>query len=504
MSATAFDNERYLKNQTQAILDRVGQANGRLYLEFGGKLIGDLHAARVLPGFDPDVKIRLLQQLQESADIIICIHAGDIERRKIRGDLGITYDNDALRLIDDLRNRGVEVTAVVITRFNGQPAALNFQENLERHGIKVYRHREIAGYPNNFAHIASPQGFGSTPYIEVTHPLVVVTGPGPNSGKMGTCLSQIYHEYSNGRNAFYAKFETFPVWNLPLNHPVNVAYEAATADLQDANALDSFHFEAYGKVAVNYNRDLQTFPLLRAMLTWITGSDSGYQSPTDMGVNCIAAGILDDAAVSEAARLEICRRYFRIRADFMTGHADEVTMTRIEEIVRKANIQPNERDVVKAARQMVEEGRQQKRGNDGVYCGAAIRLHDGKVITGKNSPLMHATSSMLLNAAKYLAKLPDSQHLLLPDIVESVAAFKDGLGAKRHAGLDVSETLIALVVSANRDMFAKRALDCLNEMQQCDVHLSHVPTPGDEAGLRRLQCNYTYDPEVASRMLYII
>lgn len=499
----AFDNDKYLAEQKKAIIQRVGDSNRRLYLEFGGKLIGDHHAARVLPGFDPNVKIRLLKELSDQADIIVCLHAGDIERKKIRADLGITYDNDALRLIDDLRNRQVDVTAVVITRFNGQPEAINFQKRLEKHGIKVFQHREITDYPKNFDFIVSEDGFGANPYIPVTHPLVVVTGPGPNSGKMGTCLSQIYHEYQQGRSAHYAKFETFPVWNLPLNHPVNIAYEAATADLQDANAIDSFHFEAYGRVAVNYNRDLQAFPLLRAMLTRITGSDGGYQSPTDMGVNCVAAGIIDDAAVCEAARTEIARRYFQYNAQHQLSQADDATMSRIEEIIRKANVNPNERDVVKAARNAADDCRAKGKGNQGVYCGAALKLHDGSIITGKNSPLMHAASSMILNAVKFLAKIPDSQHLLLPDIIESVANFKDGLGATRHAGLDVSETLITLVVSASRDVYAQRALACLSALHQCDMHLSHIPSPGDEAGLRRLGCSYTYDPVVPSKNLFL-
>lgn len=499
----AFDNDKYLAEQKKAIMQRVGDSNRRLYLEFGGKLVGDNHAARVLPGFDPNVKIRLLKELSDQADIIVCIHAGDIERKKIRADLGITYDNDALRLIDDLRNRQVEVTAVVITRFNGQPEAINFQKRLERHGIKVFQHREITDYPKNFDFIVSEDGFGANLYIPVTQPLVVVTGPGPSSGKMGTCLSQIYHEYQQGRKAHYAKFETFPVWNLPLNHPVNIAYEAATADLQDANAIDSFHFEAYGRVAVNYNRDLQAFPLLRAMLTRITGSDGGYQSPTDMGVNCVAAGIIDDAVVCAAARTEIARRYFQYNAQHQLSQADDATMSRIEEIIRKANVNPNERDVVKAARNAADDCRIMGKGNQGVYCGAALKLHDGTIITGKNSPLMHAASSMIINAVKILAKIPDSQHLLLPDIIESVANFKDGLGATRHAGLDVSETLITLVVSASRDIYAQRALACLNALHQCDMHLSHIPSPGDEAGLRRLGCSYTYDPIVPSKNLFL-
>ncbi|MDD4098679.1 MAG: DUF1846 family protein [Lentisphaeria bacterium] len=499
----AFDNERYLAQQKAAILTRVGSAGRRLYLEFGGKLIDDHHAARVLPGFDPNAKICLLQQLSEKADIILCIHAGDIVRKKIRGDFGITYDNDSLRLIDELRMRHVEVTAVVITRFSGEAAAIAFKQRLEKHGISVYVHGGIRDYPNNIDHVVSDRGFGANPFIPVTQPLVVVTGPGPNSGKMGTCLSQIYHEYRNGGQAYYAKFETFPVWNLPLSHPVNIAYEAATADLRDANAMDSFHYEAYRLAAVNYNRDLQAFPLLKAVLSKITGKECEYQSPTDMGVNCIASGIVDDAAVRQAAIQEIARRYFHCLADYNLGRGSEETMMRVEEIAGKAKIDPSARDVVQAARQAARDCEAQGKGNQGIYCAAALKLHDGKVVTGKNSTLMHAASSMILNAVKILAEVPDSQHLLLPDILESVANFKVGLGSVRQAGLDVSETLITLVVSANRDIYAKRALDCINALQHCDMHLTHIPSPGDEAGLRRLGCSYTYDPVVPSKNLFV-
>lgn len=499
---SAFDNEKYLHEQTKHILARAGVPGRRLYIEFGGKLIGDFHASRVLPGFDPNVKMRLLQNLASSADIIICVHAGDIERKKIRSDLGITYDNDAMRLIDELRSRNVKVAGVVITRYNGQLGAMGFKERLEKHGINVYIHREIVGYPNNFDHIVSEKGFGVNKFISVSQPLVVVTGPGPNSGKMGTCLSQIYHEFHQGRKAHYAKFETFPVWNLPLNHPVNIAYEAATADLQDANALDHFHFEAYNVPAVNYNRDLQAFPLLKNMLEKISKKPCEYQSPTDMGVNCIKAGIIDDEETCEAARLEIARRYFQCRADFILGRTQESTMNRIVEIIGKAGIAPEKRDVVVAARKAAADAQKQGKGSQGIYCGAALKLHDGTIITGKNSPLMHAASSMILNAVKHLAGVPDSQHLLLPDICESVANFKGGLGSLKQAALNLSETLIALIVSGNRDIYAQKALDFIGALQQCDMHLTHIPSSGDEAGLRRLGCNYTYDPVKASKNLF--
>ncbi|MBO4512019.1 MAG: DUF1846 domain-containing protein [Victivallales bacterium] len=499
----AFDNERYLEAQKKSILERVKDSQHRLYLEFGGKLIGDFHAARVLPGFDPDVKIRLLRELSSSADIIICIHAEAIAARKVRADYGITYDQDAMRLIDELRNRGIEVTGVVITRYTGQPEALNFKERLEKYGIKAYLHKGIAGYPADLDHVVSPEGLGSNPYVEVTQPLVVVTAPGPNSGKMGTCLSQMYHEYLKGDIAQYAKFETFPVWNLPLLHPVNIAYEAATADLKDANAMDSFHFEAYGKSAVNYNRDLQAFPLLKTILKRIIGDKCWYQSPTDMGVNCVAQGIIDDAEVREAAKREIARRYFTCLADVKRGKADEATLQRIIEVAGKAEVVPEERAVVIAARNAAKECEAAGKGNKGIYCGAAIRLADGTIITGKNSTLMHSASSMIINAIKKLAGIPDNIHLLQRDILASVANFKDCLGSTmRSPGLDVSETLITLVVSANGNPCAKMALDCLSQLQRCDIHLTHIPSPGDEAGLRRLGCSYTYDPVPPSRNLF--
>ena len=497
-----FNNEKYLQEQTKHIMERVGASGQRLYLEFGGKLIGDFHAARVLPGFDPNVKMQLLQNLSANADIIICIHAGDIERKKIRADLGITYDNDAMRLIDDLRNRNVNIAGVVITRFNGQPSALEFKRRLEKYGIGVFLHREIAGYPDNFDYIVSENGFGSNPYIPVKQPLVVVTGPGPNSGKMGTCLSQIYHEYRLGNQAHYAKFETFPVWNLPLNHPVNIAYEAATADLQDANALDHFHYDAYNIVSVNYNRDLQAFPLLKSLLSRITGKECPYQSPTDMGVNCIKAGIIDDEAVSEAAKLEIERRYFRIKADYMLGRAEESTFNRIVEIVGKSKVDPEQRDVVVAARKAAEQAAERDKDERGIHCGAAIKLPDGTIITGKNSSLMHAAAAMFLNAAKHLAGIADSQHLLLPEILEDVANFKAGLGSLRQSSLNLSETLITLVASCNRDTYAQQAIKCMPQFHQCDMHLSHIPSTGDEDGLRRLGINYTYDPVKATKNLF--
>lgn len=502
MSIDAFDNQKYLEAQTTQIRKRMEAGNGRLYLEFGGKLIGDFHAARILPGFNPDVKLQLLKALAPTADIIICIHSEDIERKRIRADFGITYDNAALKLIDDLRANGIEVTALVITRFKGQPSCIEWKERLERYGLKVYLHQSIEGYPNQVETIASQEGFGSNPYIPVTQPLVVVTAPGPNSGKMATCLNQMYHEYHNGQRARYAKFETFPVWNLPLNHPVNIAYEAATADLNDNNAIDNFHFDAYKILAVNYNRDLQTFPLLRSLLTKISGDSNGYQSPTDMGVNCISSGIVDDQAVCQAANMEIIRRYFQYVARFHLGKEREATVQRALELVQKAGLKTSDRPVIAAARQTAQECEQLKRGDGGIYCGAAIQLDDGYIATGKNSSLLHSAAAMILNAAAHLAGIPKGQHLLLPDILDQMAKFKHGLGTTERSSLNLQEAMTVLVVSASRDVYAKRALDSLTRLKHCDVHLSHLPGHGDEVGLRHLGCSYTYDPQEPTKKLF--
>lgn len=499
---SSFDNQKYLDAQKASILKRVSQGEGRLYLEFGGKLIGDFHAARVLPGYDPDVKVRLLKSLSATADIIVCIYAEDIERKRVRADFGITYDNAALKLIDDLHAVGVEVTAVVVTRYSGQPAVQAFKHRLERHGIQVFLHGNLDGYPNQVDRIASQAGLGSLRYVPVTQPLVVVTGPGPNSGKMGTCLSQIYHEFHQGRKARYAKFESFPVWNLPLSHPVNIAYESATADLLDNNAIDHFHFEAYGVPAVNYNRDLQTFPLLKALLERISGGEAGYRSPTDMGVNCIVAGIVDDAGVRHAAEMEIIRRYFQYVSALDAGRATEQTVERAEELIRKAGLKPEDRQVVAKARATATRCETEGEGDGGICCGAAIQLPDGFIATGMNSSLMHSAVAMILNAVRHLAGIPRERHLLEPAILEKVATFKHGLGTNVRTSLNLSEALIVLTVSCAQSPEGQKALDCLAQLKGCDVHLSHMPGHGDEQGLRHLGCSYTYDPLAPTRKLF--
>ncbi|HUU10880.1 MAG TPA: DUF1846 domain-containing protein [Phycisphaerae bacterium] len=499
--AVGFDNEKYLRDQTEAILTRVERFDNKLYLEFGGKLLFDYHASRVLPGFDPNVKIRLLQKLKGQADIILCIFAGDIERKKLRADFGITYDVDAMKLIDDLRDWDLEIRAVVITRFDDQPAAVTFKTKLERFGIRVYTHRATPGYPTQVDRIISDAGYGANPCIETRHPLVVVTGPGPGSGKLATCLSQLYHDHQRGTHAGYAKFETFPIWNLPLKHPVNVAYEAATADLGDINLIDPFHLEAYGEASINYNRDVEAFPVLKRILARIMDAADLYQSPTDMGVNRAGFAIVDDAVCQEAARQEIIRRYFRAACEHAMGYAGAKTVERCQLLMDELGLDPLGRRVVAPALEAAEEARRRGKGNKGMFCGAAVELADGRLVTGTNSPLMHAASSLVLNAIKTLAEIPDKIHLLAPNVLQSIATMKDDILGSKSVSLDLEEALIALSISAATNPTAQVAMEKLKALRGCDVHLTHIPRPGDETGLRRLGVNLTTDPSFFMRDL---
>ncbi len=497
-----FDNEKYLAEQSTAILNRVNRFGNKLYLEFGGKLLFDYHAARVLPGFDPNVKMRLLQKMRDHSEVLLCIYAGDIERKKVRADFGITYDSDALKLIDDLREWEIEVAAVVITRYENQPSASVFKNKLERRNIRVYTHRYTKGYPTDIDTIVSGEGYGANDYIHTTKPIVVVTGPGPGSGKLATSLSQIYHEYHRGVHAGYAKFETFPIWNLPLKHPVNMAYEAATADIRDFNMIDSFHLEAYNEKAVNYNRDVEVFPVLKRIIEKITGEHSFYQSPTDMGVNRAGFGIVNDDAVRDAAIQEIIRRYFRYACEYAVGFTDKETVQRVELLLEDLGVKPEDRIVVRPAREAALEAEKKGKGNEGVFCGAAIELRDGTIITGKNSPLMHAASALVLNAVKCLARIPDAMHLLPPNIMESISHFKKDVLKGKRVSLDLDETLIALSISATVNPAAQMAVGTLKELSGCEVHMTHIPTPGDEAGLRKLGVNLTSDPDFATKHLF--
>lgn len=498
-----FDSERYLKEQTAAIREKVRQFNNKLYLEFGGKILFDYHAARVLPGFDPNVKMRLFQQLKDQADFLLCIFAGDIERKKVRADFGITYDVDALKLIDDLADWGINVCGVVITRFEGQPSARVFKNKLERRNLRVYTHSFTKGYPTDVDVIVSDAGYGANEYIETKKPLVIVTGPGPGSGKMATCLSQLYHDYRRGIQSGFAKFETFPIWNLPLKHPVNVAYEAATADIRDFNMVDPFHLEAYGTIAVNYNRDVEIFPVLRRILEKITGTESLYKSPSDMGVNRAGFGIIHDEIVREAALQELVRRYFRYLCEYAMGFADHETVERAELLMKEMKVKPEDRKVVGPARQAAQASVEKGKGNKGIFCGAAIELKDGTIVTGENSALMHAGSSLVLNAIKHLAEIPPKIPLLSPGIVDAITNLKETILGAKTISLDVEEVLIALSINASSNPMAQMALERLKELRGCEVHMTHMPTPGDEAGLRRLGLNLTSDPNFSSKSLFI-
>ncbi|OFY73384.1 MAG: hypothetical protein A2V46_07925, partial [Bacteroidetes bacterium RBG_19FT_COMBO_42_7] len=498
-----FDNDKYLKEQTSAILERVNRFNHKLYLEFGGKILFDYHAARVLPGFDPNVKMRLLQKIKDKIDVILCIHAGAIERKKIRADFGITYDVDALKTIDDFRDWGIEIKAVVITRYQNQSPAKAFKNKLELRGIKVYLHYPTEGYPTDVDLIVSDEGYGANEYITTSNPIVIVTGPGPGSGKLATCLCNLYHEYRIGVKAGYAKFETFPIWDLPVDHMVNLAYEAATVDLEDRVLIDEHHLRAYNVKTVNYNRDKEAFHLLKRIFEKITGGESMYQSPTDMGVNRASAGIVNDSIIADASYQEIIRRYFRCAVEYAIGLVEKETLDRITAIMNKSGAKVEDRKVVLPAREAAKNAEKCGKGSGGFYCGAAIELHDGTIITGKNSSLLQASSSLILNAAKHLAGLPDKMYLLPEIMIDSVTHLKRDVLNGKIVSLDVDETLIVLGISALSNPAAKMALENLKLLRDCEVHLTHIPTPGDEAGWRKLKVNLTCDPEYSSKSLFI-
>ena len=503
---TGFDNEKYLKDQTLAIVERVKKFDNKLYLEFGGKLCFDFHAARVLPGYDPNVKIRLLQCLKDKIDIVLSIYAADIEKGRVRGDFGITYDAATFKLIDDLRKWGLDILAVVITRFANQPSAVIFKNKLERRGVKVYLHYPISDYPADVDAIASENGFGKNDYIQTKNPIVVVTAPGPNSGKLSTCLSQLFHEHKRGINAGYAKFETFPIWNLPLKHPVNIAYEAATADIQDFNLVDPFHLNKYNKTAINYNRDVESFPILKLILSKIYTQNfkfPTYNSPTDMGVNCAGLGIVNDQVVQEAARQELIRRYFRYNSEYLLGIEKKETVDRVVLLMEELGIKVTDRLVVEKARAAAEQSEKLEKGHEGIYCAAAIQLNNGKIITGKNSKLMHAASSLVMNAVKVLAGIPDEILLLSPHIITQIAQLKEDILKADSESLDLEECLIALSISAATNHTAELAMKKLGELRNCEMHMTHIPTPGDEVGLKRLGVNLTTDGKFSSRNLFI-
>ena len=485
MTAAAFDNEKYLQTQSEHIRQRIAQFGGKLYLEFGGKLYDDNHASRVLPGFQPDSKLRMLLQLKEQVEMVIAINADDIEKNKVRGDLGITYDRDVIRLIDVFRSFGLYVSSVVLTRFHDQPLALAFQSRLEGLGIRVYHHYGIPGYPANTSLIVSDEGFGKNDYIETTRELVVVTAPGPGSGKLATCLSQLYHEHIRGITAGYAKFETFPIWNLPLNHPVNLAYEAATADLNDVNMIDPFHLEAYGVTTVNYNRDVEAFPVLVAIFEKILGH-CPYKSPTDMGVNMAGNCIVDDEAVCKASRQEIIRRYYEALCDQKRGKQVEDALRKLDLLMKKAGVSPADRRVVAPALKRAEE--------TGAPA-AAMELPDGTIVTGKTSALLGASSALLLNALKALGGMHSDLHLISPAALDPIQHLKVAHLGNRNPRLHTDETLIALSISAATNPMAECAMEQLDKLRGCEVHSSVILSPVDERTFRRLGVNLTCEPQ---------
>ena len=495
-----FDHNKYLEEQSKYILERVNNFD-KLYLEFGGKLLYDLHAKRVLPGFDENAKIKLLHKLKENVEVVICVYAGDIERNKIRGDFGITYDMDVLRLIDDLRSYELEVNSVVITRFDDQPATTVFINKLERRGIKVYKHRATKGYPTDVDTIVSEEGYGRNPYIETTKPIVVVTARDlEKHGKLATCLSQLYHEDKRGKVAGYSKFETFPVWNVPLKHPLNIAYEAATVDLKDVNMIDPFHLEAYGETAVNYNRDIEAFPVLKRIIEKITGKESIYKSPTDMGVNRVGFGIVDDEVVREASKQEIIRRVLNASCDYKKGYIDKDTYQRAKLIMEELQLKETDRRVLRAARERLEKLKAEDPNE--FYSAVAIELDDGTMITGKGSQTMCAAASAILNAIKYHAGIADEVHLIAPEIAEPIMNLKSINFKSKNVTLNCEEVLIALSICAVTDERAKRAIDNLYKLKGSQAHSTSILGKTDDQLVRKLGMDMTCDSVFPTENLY--
>ncbi len=492
MKAIGFDNQQYLTMQSEQIRQRIAHFGGKLYLEFGGKLFDDFHASRVLPGFAPDSKIRMLQQLKDDVEIVITINAADIEANKIRGDYGITYDEDVLRLIDTFREMDIYVGSVVLTRYNGQAAADAFLKRLTALGIRSYRHYPIAGYPSNVTHIVSNEGLGQNEYIETTRSLIVVTAPGPGSGKMATCLSQLYHDHKRGITAGYAKFETFPIWNLPLKHPVNLAYEAATADLNDVNMIDPFHLEAYGETAVNYNRDVEIFPVLNAIFERISGS-SPYKSPTDMGVNMAGNCIVDDAVCCHASRMEILRRYYTAGVKRLRGMGEDTELHKLELLMKQADVTPDIFPAVSTALLKAE--------TTGAPAGALV-LPDGRVVTGRTSDTLGAASAMLLNALKALAGIEDRFHLISAQVLEPICDLKTRYLLHKNPRLHTDEVLMALTISALTNPLAMQAKEQLPNLKGSEAHFTVILSEEDEMLLRRLGIHVSCEPQYETKRLY--
>ncbi len=497
-----FDADKYIEEQSKYILRRIEEGNSeRLYLEFGGKLIQDRHAMRVLPGFDENAKIKLLNRLREKTEVIICIYAGDISTSKTRQDFGITYDLEVLRLIDMFRKYELEINSVVVTRYEDVPAVNMFINKLSRRGIKTYKHYFTKGYPTDVETIVSDEGYGANPYIEVTKPLAVITGPGGGSGKLATCLSQLYHEYRRGKKVRYAKFETFPIWNLPLKHPVNVAYEAATADLKDVNMIDSFHLEAYGKTTVNYNRDLEVFPVVKRIIEKITGEESEYRSPTDMGVNRAGFSIINDEICKEASRQEIIRRFLIAQCDYKKGKINEDAVKRSKLLMDEMNLKIEDRKVVIPARDYAEKKRNEDPKYENVVV-MALELPGGRIVTGRSSRRMVAAAAAILNSIKILSGLADEIHLLSPHVLTGIQELKVNILRQERSSLNAEEILSALTVSAANNPSAEVAASKLKELSGCRAHCSAILSDRDEQTLKSLGVDTTCDPEYVTTNLY--
>lgn len=508
MSAIGFNAEKYIEEQSKYILQRIqSDKSERLYLEFGGKLVHDKHAARVLPGFDENAKIKLLQKMKDQAEIIICIYAGDITTRKTRQDFGITYDLEVLRIIDMFRKYDLDVNSVVVTRYeDNSPAVDKFISKLERRGIRTYKHRFTKGYPTDVDTIVSDEGYGANPYIEVSKPLVVVNGPGGGSGKLATCLSQLYHEYKLGRKVRYAKFETFPIWSIPLKHPVNVAYESATADLQDVNMIDSFHLDAYGETAVNYNRDLEVFPVVKRIIEKITGEESEYKSPTDMGVNRAGFSITNDQVVRDAACQEIIRRYMIAECDYRKGKIDTKTLQRAKLLMDEMDLKVEDRTVVAAAREYAESKKSCGDNSDSVTA-VSLELPDGKCVngsfvTGRNSRIMVAAAAAILNSIKVMAGISDEIKLISLNILKSIQELKTGPLGQESKVLNVEEVLMALAISTETNPTAEMAFRKLPKLNGCKGHCTAILSDKDEKTLKALGIDMTSDPEYITNNLY--
>ncbi len=490
-----FDNDLYIKKQTEKILERISRFDNKLYLEFGGKLFDDYHAGRVLPGFDINGKCKLLENLKEDTEIIFCINAQDIEKNKMRADIGITYDMDVLRLIDNLTDKGLAINSVVITQYLEQYAADVFRKNLERRGVKTYIHKHTKGYPSEIELIVSDEGYGMNPFIETTKPLVVVTAPGPGSGKLATCLNQLYHEYKRKNKAGYAKFETFPVWNLPLKHPVNMAYEAATSDLYDINMIDPFHIDAYGQTAVNYNRDIDAFPIVKTILAKITGIKDLYKSPTDMGVNMAGYAITDDNAIREAACEEVIRRYYVAECDYKRGTLPQEALQKNLMLMKQLELEPHNRSVVLPAlkKAQLEE-----------VPACAIKLPNGEIVTGKTTKIMNAVSSVVLNAIKKLADINDIITLISPTVLEPILHLKNEMLKEKTPILNLEDVLIALSISAAMNPTAELAMLKLSMLKDCEMHSSYLLNAADENLLKKLRINLTCEPVYPTKDLYYV